>query len=386
MPKILYIWQKNFPWDVRAAKICESLSEKGYDVYILARWSPGQKEIEEYDGYKIIFAGYGLPWKMSAPFPFNPVWKKAVDKHIKNLMPDLLIVRDLYLASISADAAVRNNIPVINDMAENYPAAMRAWKKYNSNLLLKKAVHDLKIPDKMEKKAVSQMDGIVVVCEEQIDRLHKSYNFPKERICVVRNTPPLKALREAGKKNTDDHLWFGHHGYLSAEKDISLFVRGFLDAADEEPNIRLLIAGGGECMQDIKNIVSQSMNKDKVIITGAYDFSETERIISKIDIGVLPYPVNDFNNYTLHNKMFDYFAAGIPVLVSRIVPSERVIGETGAGFAADCSELQSIKEAVLDTASKNLSEYAENAYKAHENKFNWENDFSGFMDFVSRYI
>ena len=42
MPKILYIWQGGFPWDVRAEKICLELISRGCEATLLARWVPGQ--------------------------------------------------------------------------------------------------------------------------------------------------------------------------------------------------------------------------------------------------------------------------------------------------------------------------------------------------------
>ncbi len=36
-PHILYVWDADYPWDVRVEKICYTLKNAGYRVYIACR-------------------------------------------------------------------------------------------------------------------------------------------------------------------------------------------------------------------------------------------------------------------------------------------------------------------------------------------------------------
>ena len=57
--KILYVFFKDFPWDVRADKITQSLRKEGYDVSIAARSVEHNEYEEERDGIMIYRIGAG---------------------------------------------------------------------------------------------------------------------------------------------------------------------------------------------------------------------------------------------------------------------------------------------------------------------------------------
>jgi hypothetical protein len=122
--KVLYIWKGPYPWDVRTAKFCESLNNNDYDVHLLARWKDDKYEKEKINNIIVHRVGYKKNHKLSIPIPYNPIWKTAIQKKIKEILPDLIIVREIMLAEVSGKLAKKNNIPIIMDMAENYPAAM----------------------------------------------------------------------------------------------------------------------------------------------------------------------------------------------------------------------------------------------------------------------
>jgi hypothetical protein len=45
--RVLYVWDGDYPWDVRTEKICRTLSDSGMEVAILARNAGNQPRIEE---------------------------------------------------------------------------------------------------------------------------------------------------------------------------------------------------------------------------------------------------------------------------------------------------------------------------------------------------
>ncbi|MFW5701843.1 MAG: glycosyltransferase [Bacteroidota bacterium] len=383
MKKVLYIYQKEYPWDVRAEKICKSLVEAGFRTSILSR---GRKDLsfnEISGGINIIRTRDDFPLLGSAPLPGNPVWISAIKRNLEQFKPDLVIVRDLFLAQMTAKICNSMSIPVINDMAEHYPAAMRAWKSYNRSLFKRLAVHTLRIPDRLEKNAVKLMDGIIVVCEEQIQRLTDEFDYPKKNILVVMNTPPVEWSNKIITKKIKAPFVFGHHGHLTAEKSIDKFLDGFIKSNASAKGWRFRIAGAGECLPDLEKI---ARNESSVEFLGEYEFTQLKDILAGIDIGVLPYPVNDFNNHTLHNKIFDYFAAGIPVLTSLARPMRRLVDETGAGVSIDCSNPVKIAEFLNNIEKYDWNEFAENARRASIERYNWEADSRKFIEFIGEYI
>ncbi len=386
MASILYIWKSPYPWDVRVEKVCSALNNAGHRVTILSRCAEGLAARDTIDGLSIIRAGCGKPAYLYAPVSGNPYWKKAIAESIEICSPDLIIVREIMLAETAAKLARRKNIPVLMDMAENYPAAMKLWKKYDETLLRRTAVHYLDIPERVEKRAVALMDGIITVCIEQIQRLSDSYAFPSEKIKVVHNTALPEKFANVRKGSSIPPIVFGHHGYLSAEKNIEILIRGFALAARELDDIKLELAGSGECLEELISFSIELGINDRVIFGGSYDNTELSSILGRIDVGIIPYLPNDFNNYTLHNKVFDFLACGKPVILSATIPFSRLNSEINAGITADCTKPENIARAIIEIRHADLQSFSENGLKAAESKYNWKHDASELINFVEKYI
>ncbi|MFH1051910.1 MAG: glycosyltransferase [bacterium] len=421
MPKVLYVWKGKYPWDIRAEKICKALIQQGFDVFLLGRWTEGQMERENIDGINIIRVGYNKNYNLTQPMSYNPIWKKAIKQAIDEIKPDIIMPRDIMLAEACGKLGRNQNIPVIMDMAENYPAAMKDWKKYKKSFLSRLAVHYLNLPELVEKRAVNIMDGIITVCDEQNLRLYEEYRFGMDMISVVHNTPKkeffdsvdsnrltvdrktisneelgirnsqintipdLQLVNESGKGNKDK-IVFGHHGFTSDEKSLVTFLFGFEQAAIENDKIEFHIAGSGESNEQLKDIAVKLSSSDKIIFYGEYNYNKLPEIISHWDIGVIPYQINDFNNYTIHNKIFDFFAMGKPVFCSETKPFKRIISETNAGILVNCEKEFEIRNAILKMADMDLSDMSNNGRKSFEDKYNWDFDSLNLINFIKRFV
>jgi glycosyltransferase involved in cell wall biosynthesis len=121
-------------------------------------------------------------------------------------------------------------------------------------------------------------------------------------------------------------------------------------------------------------------------LSGEYKFAELKEILGRVDLGAVPYPANDFNNQTIHNKIFDYFAMGIPVVVSEARPLKRLVEETGAGIGIDCSSPESIAGFLNTIDDINFAKYSENGIKAAEERYNWAVDSQRLIQFIRKYI
>ncbi len=385
MKKILYIWKGPFPFEIRIQKICESLVQFGYEVTVLCKWNGEATNNDIVNGVQIIRAGFKQNHKLYLPIPYNPIWKKAIKQVVAEFKPHLIINREFYLLTETIAIAKKSNIPVIVDMAENYPAALREFQ-HSQTAFKQFLFRTLQIPDIYEKFIVPKANGVIVVCDEQIPRL-QSIEVKAEKIAVVHNTPLLnKELNYRDSANKSKYFTFIHHGYLSGDKSILSFIRGFLLLCKQRSDLRFIIAGNGECFELYKNEISNSPFADKIKLFGAYQVKELNSIITQGNIGVLPFPTTDFNNFTIQNKIFDYFANSTPVLVSLCNPLKRIIEETKAGLALDCSTPESCALAIETMINKLNPDMPINAFNAYKNKYNWQNDFANLASYIERFF
>lgn len=386
MAKILYVMGIRIPDEVRAEKVCRALLKDGHEVTVLSRWFKGAPEREVYQGVTILRVGKHLPFWRSNPLSINPFWQKEILSAARQTGAQILITREMLIAEASANVAHTLGIPALIDMAENYPGAMRGWKKYQSKFILRLLVNTLHVPDWIEKRAVQASDGIIIVCNEQIERLHRAYGTSPENMVLVQNTPELELFEHVTKTCVSPPRVFAHHGYFTLDRGLEALGRGFILAASELPDISLLLAGIGETYDDVRAIVDISAIRDRVEFSGEFKLTSRAELYSKVDVGVMPYAADENFNFTIPNKLFDYMACGKPVIVSEAVPMKRVVLETGAGIVADCSTPEKIAAAIRRMRHADVQKMSENGRKAAEKKYNWAVDSERLCKFVRKFI
>jgi glycosyltransferase involved in cell wall biosynthesis len=386
MLRILYIYQAAFPWEVRVEKICRALRDAGGEVTVLARWAPGQTPEEDYRDCRVVRVGAGLPRFASLPVPVNPVWYAAIKRVVRLWKPDLVLAREILLAEPAGRVCRRHGLPLVIDMAEHYPASMRSWEKYQRNALLRFLVFHARVPDHVERRSVRWADGILTVCEEQSRRLHEAFGYPWGRMAVVENTPELGAFAAVRKGATNPPRVFAYHGHMTAQRGLTNLLKGFILAARRDPDIRLLLAGGGESYDELVAMVGGSGVSDRVRFTGRYRFEDLGALYGETDVGLVLQPPDESCDHTIPNKLYDYLACGKPVLVSPARPLRRVVEETGAGLALDSCDPETIAGGIERIRGMDLAGMAANGMRACRERYRWDHDTSTLLGFLQKFV
>jgi glycosyltransferase involved in cell wall biosynthesis len=371
------------PEEIRAEKICSSLAKMGHRIIILCKWS-GEEQLREVSNHYLI-SRIGKGKSLATCFPGNPFWTRSISNHIQEFSPDIIICREMIPMMSCHTAAKNTKIPIILDMAEHYPAAMREWKKYRTNPLSRFLIHTLPLPDVIESHAIKHADAIITVCEEQNERLQEQYAFSKEALFTVHNTPQINTFKTARIGCSYPPKTFGHHGYFTLERNLESLVIGFDIAAQKHPQIELLLAGIGETFDDVSKIAYSVSSKDRIHLTGAYKAKDLTALYDRTDIGILPYAEQEFRQYTLPNKAFDYMACGKPIISSELRPMKRLLDETGAGIYGKCSSPIEIANLIDRMMGMDMQHMSERGYKAFQNTYHWEHE-EAQLDFALRYV
>lgn len=367
---ILYVVNARIPEEIRAEKICSSLAQLGHRIIILCKWS-GEEHIREHaHGYLI--SRIGKSNHLATCFPGNPLWTNAIREHIKEFNPDIIICREM-IPMLSCSRAVKGSkVPIILDMAEHYPAAMREWKKYRTNPLSRLLIHTLPLPDMIESHAVKHANAIITVCEEQNERLIKQYHYPPNALFIVHNTPEKHTFSKVIPRCSIPPVTFGHHGYFTLERNLDTLVLGFDIAAQKHPHIQLLLAGTGETFDDIAQLTKGISSSERIHLTGAYKAKDLTALYDRTDIGILPYAEQEFRQYTLPNKAFDYMACGKPIISSALRPMKRLLDETGGGIYGNCASPEHIAQLIEQMLLADVTSMSRSGNMAFQRKYHWE--------------
>lgn len=385
--RVLYIRQAPYPWDVRAEKICKALAANGWQVEILARRGRAQAEYADCNGLRVHRAGPETPRFASLPVPANPVWRHALARRIRAFRPDLLIARDIPVAPFARAAARSFGIPWVIDMAEHYPAAMRSWKKYNENWFLKTAVGALRLPDRIERRAVLAADGIMPVCEEQKARLVRDYGVAPERIVNVMNTPPRDAFADVAPATHHGSIrHFGYHGFVGRDRDLATLIRGFDLAVSRGLPVSLDIAGGGEALDELKALAATLAARDRITFHGAFASDDIRRLYTAVDFGIVPCQVNAFTQCTIANKFFDYAACGRPFIFTATDPTMRLMETMRCGVPYAGGDPDAVAAAIARIIAADYATLAQNGRDAIRCTFNWEQDTDRMLAFLEQIL
>jgi glycosyltransferase involved in cell wall biosynthesis len=78
------------------------------------------------------------------------------------------------------------------------------------------------------------------------------------------------------------------------------------------------------------------MDLPDFVIAGSYDWLNfVEDVLSNSDVGVIPYPPNILHfSYTVLSKLFDYMAAGKPIISTNLIEVGNIIKMFNCGLVA----------------------------------------------------
>jgi glycosyltransferase involved in cell wall biosynthesis len=92
-----------------------------------------------------------------------------------------------------------------------------------------------------------------------------------------------------------------------------------------------VIVGEGQMRAPLAARVQRLGVSDSVRLPGFIGHDRLPDLIVRADAGVLPFHACPHINATLANKLFEYMALALPVIVSDVPPMLRVLAETSCG-------------------------------------------------------
>jgi glycosyltransferase involved in cell wall biosynthesis len=382
---VCHVWDADYPWDVRVEKVCDSLIKK-HEVHLVCRNSLRRPRYERVKGLHIhrlpcLPERYGsLNRLVGFPAFFNPVWVHAIWRTIRQSKADVILVRDIPLALTAIGVGRLAGIPVVLDMAENYPAMIRDLWDHEGFSLVNFAVRNPRLVSLVERISLKLCDHIVVVVEESRDRV-VALGVPESKVSLVINTPTLDRLysapesRLSGASSRRDTLTLIYLGLIEAPRGLDTVIEGMERLRDRNPNLRLRIIGSGRDTERLRAIVREKALTDRVEFLGWIDYQAAIRHIHEADIGLVPHDATESWNTTIPNKLFDYMSMGKAVIVSNAKPTERIVVEEHCGAVFKERDPDDFAKAVLKLNDADFRRTCgQRGREAVIRRYNWQRD------------
>jgi len=375
--KVCMLFQSDFPPEVRLERTAKTLIRAGHEVWLVCDNRKGRAHQEDYSDIRIrrirnIAAQRGgIGRLIRLPIFWNPVWVSQFVPLVLAERFDVLHAINLTMVPLALVVGRLLRIPVVYDMYENYPAALRSW---NLQGAFDRFFRNARAADLLDRVCVRAADYLIVVTEEAEERL-RDLGVRHDRIAVIHNTPDLEALaqypmaHEIVAKYQDVYAIL-YTGWLSPERGLETAIEAMPLIRERIPRARLVIAGGGPSEEALRAFAREHHATDYVEFTGWLDHRLFASYITAAQVCIVPHPADPSINTTSPNKLFEYMALGRPVVVSDARPLARVVQEHQCGEVFTSRDAQSFAAAVLRLRGREQSA-GERGKRAVREIYNW---------------
>ncbi|HEX6688020.1 MAG TPA: glycosyltransferase [Solirubrobacterales bacterium] len=284
--------------------------------------------------------------------------------------PDALHAHDLNTLPVAAALARRLRLPLTYDAHELYPEISTLSGREAATWRL------------LERRLAGRADHVLTVCDSIAAEIEQRYGVP--RPTVLLNCP---AAANGAGLSAGPGPFVGNSPTKApgGNEPIVLYQGGFIPHRGLETLVRsahrlergtIVLMGWGRLEDELRALIRREGLGGRVEIAAPVPPQQVVARAAEATVGVIPYePVGLNNTYTTPNKLFDYMAAGLPVVASRLPELVRFVeqGEIGLTFApGDAAALAAALNEILADPER-YREMRERARGAAR-RYTWERE------------
>ena len=257
----------------------------------------------------------------------------------------LVAVSPLPTLALGLLLARRDDIPLVLDIQDIWPdAALRAGIVEDPMLV--------RVLEIIERRVYAGAARIVVLSEGFETLLHQR-GVPKERLVVIPNGTVLREERAGTHRRglraqwgiPDDAFLVVYAGNLGAVQDLDVLLDAFA-ALRRHPDIRLVLVGEGvERARLTQRIRDEKL--DAVLWRPATPVDRMPEVLAAADAAFLSLKPNAYSPGTIPSKLYDYLAAGLPILNMVEGSAAKVIASAQAGFNLKSGDAAALRVALF---------------------------------------
>lgn len=130
-----------------------------------------------------------------------------------------------------------------------------------------------------------------------------------------------------------------------------------IDALEFLPDCRLVVAGGGDLLEEMKAYAQSKPWAERIVFTGRLTPEELEPLTRQAAVGLVMLEDMGLSyRFALPNRIGDFVAAGVPVVVSDLPEMAAVVKRFGVGEIIDV-DMINVDKLIGSTDKNNPSTY-----------------------------
>ncbi len=199
----------------------------------------------------------------------------------------------------------------------------------------------------IESLLMPRCDALLTVCQSVADYYSNLYSV---KMAVVRNVPDNVTARieSDASVGTPDNS----SSLIPASSLKTLLYQGrvnlgrgvdwAIDALEWLPECRLVVAGDGDLLEEMKAYVADKPWRDRVMFLGRMMPDELVRLTPQADVGLVMLEDMGLNyHYALPNRIGDFVQAGVPIVVSNLPEMAAVVRKFKVGEVIEMNKEKS---------------------------------------------
>jgi glycosyltransferase involved in cell wall biosynthesis len=366
-PKIYVTVTNDLATDQRVRRVCEVLTDTGYDVVLIGRKLPGSLPINR--PYKTI--RFVLPFKRGAAFYIS--YQIRLFFFLLYAPKGFLLANDLDTLLPNYLISKIRRAPLVYDTHEYFcgvpelqyrPLIRGIWRSVESWIF----------PNL--KHVFTVNNSIAKLYEDEYGLRPMVFRNIGSRIV----NKQFKSRQELGLP-LEKVICINQGTGINVDRGMEEFVA----ALPLMPEVVLLLVGSGDAIPGLKVKIAGSEFEKQVIFVDRLPYEDLLHYTANADMGLsLDKPTNVNYRYSLPNKIFDYIQCGIPVLASDLPEVAKIVKEYEVGCCVSGHSPQDLAEGVTSLLKMNGPALKGKIERA-ASQLHWEAERTALVEFYTNF-
>jgi glycosyltransferase involved in cell wall biosynthesis len=302
-------------------------------------------------------------------------------------VPDLVLCSfpTIELSAEAVDYGAKRSVPVLLDIRDLWPDEIEARVPRMFAPLLRLAFSTMY---RQTRHALSNATGFLAISEKYLAwALERAGRKRMARDSVFTHAYPTPPQPTSDQEVTSTLLQLG----IDPSKRLACFIGTFVGSIDlttvvsaarllaDRSDLQFVLAGSGENEASLRAL---AQGADNIVFTGWVNQQQLSALASRGWVGLGAYKKGALMSLT--NKIFEYMAYGLPVLLSLPGEARQLIEQAGCGRYYEPGSAESLQQAIrqLLDAPALRDEMAKNAARTFQEQYSSETVYPNLVRHV----
>ena len=355
--------------DPRVLKEARSLAQLGHQITIIAWDRQGEYPAQEQPapGVQVqrvqgVPSEYGIGARQLFRLP--RFWQAAFPL-LENSQPELLHCHDFDTLPAGLWWGRRHGLPVVYDAHEYYADLARPRLHGPAGSLLYHAIG-------AGEHCGARLASAVITVDETLGNIYRRNN---RSVVIVGHYPPSEQAQKPSRAFSHPELRLLYVGRLSRDRGLLAYTEILGSLRQRQIPARLCLAGVFTPAEEEKAFWEATGDLRPIIdYKGWVTYDHVPDLIRSADLGLALLMPEPRYVAALPVKLFEYMAAGLPVVASQFPQISKVVQDSVCGMVIDPLQPSQAVERIAQWWREPLSarQAGENGRQAILNTYNWE--------------